>query len=227
MATVPSPQTRLPSLRPKLVLFTCIGLMLAYVLYHDEHYVIDPADPIWAHYRDIGKVLLPHGLIGAFALLLAFMQFNAGLRARHPLVHRVSGRIYVGAVIVVAPLGAVLGSFDQAIGYTRAFSIATIVQGALWSFATLTAFFCIKTRRVEQHRQWMTRSLSVALVFVTDRVLSGLTGWDKTPATDTIAAWICIALAYPLADTALLIEDLWRPQNGVNVTGTRPAASIP
>jgi uncharacterized membrane protein YozB (DUF420 family) len=213
MATVPSPSTPILRLRPKLVLFACIGLMLAYVLYHDERFLIDSTDPEWPHYRDIGRVLLPHGLLGALALILAFMQFSSRIRAEHPIVHRVCGRIYVIVVLLAAPTGAVLGRLDQSIGYTSAFTVETVTQASLWMLTTVIAYFCIRNRKLEQHRQWMTRSLSIALIFVTDRVLGGLTGWDTDPATDTTTAWICLALAFPLADAALLIEDLLRSRS--------------
>jgi len=83
--------------------------MLLYVLCHTEHFLIDPTDPSWPHYLEIAISLLPHGLIGALALTLAFMPFNRRLRARYPRVHRISGRIYVAAVFIVAPLGVYWG----------------------------------------------------------------------------------------------------------------------
>jgi uncharacterized membrane protein YozB (DUF420 family) len=213
MAIVPSTRPPFLSFRPKLVLVACIGVMLAYVLYHDEHFLIDSTDPEWPHYRDIGRVLLPHGLLGALALVLACMQFSSRIRAQHPLIHRVCGRIYVVVVLAAAPTGAILGRLDQSIGYPSAFAIETATQASLWMLTTLIAFFCIRNGKLEQHRQWMTRSLSIALIFVTDRVVGGLTGWDQDPLTDTTTAWICLALAFPLADTALLVEDLLRSRS--------------
>jgi uncharacterized membrane protein len=193
-------------LRPKTLVFGAVGLMLAYVLYHTEHFLVDPSDPAWPHYRDIGPWLLPHGLVGALALALSFMQFSSRLRASHPLFHRVAGRIYVVGVLITAPFGLYISYLDLKIGYTGSFIAASAVLATLWMLATVIAFGFIRARKIEQHRQWMTRSLAMALVFLEIRVLSGLMGWEDTPAQDTIAVWICVALGYPLADFALQIE---------------------
>jgi len=209
MSTVPLPQ-KTPGIRLKHVLFIFIGLMLAYVLFHTEHFLIDSDDPSWPHYHAIGRWLLPHGLIGALVLILSFMQFSSRLRTRYTQFHRACGRTYITAVCVVAPLGAYISVLDKGIGYTASFVVASTILAVLWMFATLMAFWHIRSRRVEYHRQWMTRSLATALVFLEIRVVGGLSGWEDTPASDTVVVWACVALAYPLADTALQIEDFLR-----------------
>jgi len=57
-------------LRPKYLGFAFVGVMMAYVLVHNESYLWNSHDPIWAHYRTIKWYLLPHGLAAACALLL-------------------------------------------------------------------------------------------------------------------------------------------------------------
>ena len=69
--------------RTKSLVFTAIAAMAAYVLYHNERFLLDPAHPIWNHYEPFKWWLLPHGLAGACALLLAPLQFAEGLRQRH------------------------------------------------------------------------------------------------------------------------------------------------
>jgi uncharacterized membrane protein len=194
MASVPMGATMPLFVRLKNLVFGLIALMLVYVLYHTEHFLIDPTDP--------------HGLIGALALLLTFMQFSVRLRTRYAWLHRTCGRIYVAAVCVVAPLGAYLSYLDLAEGYSHSFVVASSTFSFLWLFATLTAFYFIRTHRMEQHRQWMTRSLAMALVFLEVRVIGGPTGWESTPATDEVVVWVCVALGYPLADIALQIQAL-------------------
>ena len=204
--------TRAVRLNPKYALFGVIALMLAYVLYHNEHFLIDKAAPAWPHYRAIGRWLLPHGLAGATALLLGLSQFSTRLRTRYTGVHRVLGRIYVSAVCVVAPLGAYIQYLDETeLGHSRSFTLAAITFASLWLYATGMAFWCIRSRRIEQHRQWMTRSLAMALVFLEVRVIEGLTGWESIgPDFDAMVVWCCVALGYPLADTVLQIQEYLR-----------------
>ncbi len=66
--------------------------MVAYVLRHNEHFLIDAKDPEWPHIQPFRWWLLPHGLMGACALLLGSMQFSERLRRRFTKFHRIVGR---------------------------------------------------------------------------------------------------------------------------------------
>ena len=94
MSIISAPLERRPWLRTKYLLFAAIGLMLAYVIPHDESFLVHPSDPLWQHYRPFKWWLLPHGIAGACALLLGPMQFSDRLRARFRQLHRVVDRIY-------------------------------------------------------------------------------------------------------------------------------------
>ena len=211
MPTVPLPQKSVPRLRAKYVLFAFIGLMIAYVLKHNESFLINAADPAWKHYEPIKWWLLPHGIAGAIAIFLAMSQFSSRLRARHVVVHRTLGRIYIGLVAIAAPLGVVIQYLDERTGDPRSFTIAAAVDACLWLLATGMAFWCIRGRRIEQHRQWMTRSFAMAIVFLEVRVILGVSGWEAlgVAAVETVV-WTCVAFAYPLADLVLLLEDRLR-----------------
>jgi uncharacterized membrane protein YozB (DUF420 family) len=75
---------------------------------------------------------------------------------------------------------------------------------------TGTAFAMIRAGKIQQHRQWMTRSFAVALVFLEVRVISGLGGWDRNiSATETIV-WICLAFSLLLGDLVLQVEEYLR-----------------
>ena len=204
-------------LNPKHALFAFIALMLVYVLWHNERFLVDKDNPAWPHYRIIGRWLLPHGLAGATALLLGISQFSTRLRTRHAQVHRVLGRTYVVAVSIVAPLGAYIQYLnEEQLGDSRSFTFAAITFASLWLLATWMAFWCIRSRRIEPHRQWMSRSLAMALVFLEVRVIEGLTGWETLgPAVDATVVWTCVALGYPLADTVLHIQEILRARNRV------------
>jgi hypothetical protein len=114
MSSVPQAEVRSgPLVRPKHVVFAAIWLMFAYVLYHNERFLVDASNASWPHYRDLGWQLLVHGVFGAMALLLIFVQFDDRLRARFLTLHRVCGRIYIGAVFAAGPLGVYPGSARQ------------------------------------------------------------------------------------------------------------------
>jgi len=229
MSTVPLPPKGVWPLRAKYLLFAFIGAMLVYVIQHNEAFLLNDADPVWEHYRAIKWWLLPHGIAGAIAIFLAISQFSSRIRARHITVHRTLGRIYVGLVAIAAPLGVTIQYLNERTGDPRSFTVATAVDAALWLLATGMALWCIRGRRIEQHRQWMTRSFAVALVFLEVRVILGVTGWEELGGTVVeTAVWTGVALAYPLADVVLLIEDRLRARTTQRqrdaVTIDRPAS---
>jgi uncharacterized membrane protein len=191
-------------LRTKSLVFAVVAAMMAYVLYHNERFLLDSMHPVWQHYEPFKWWLLPHGLAGACALLLAPMQFSDRLRARFTKLHRVIGRIYVTSALVLAPLGAYIQYLDEAAGARRSFTIATAIDAALLMTTTGIAFIFALKRMIPQHRQWMTRSYAVALVFVEVRVVLGVTGLDEPfdwAITET-AVWSCLALSVLMGDLA-------------------------
>ncbi|HYT77516.1 MAG TPA: DUF2306 domain-containing protein [Vicinamibacterales bacterium] len=189
--------------RAKYIAFLFVGAMTAYVLYHNEHFLIDRADPVWLHIKPFKWWLLPHGVAGACALLLAPLQFSERLRRRFTKVHRVVGRIYVGGVFVLAPLGVYIQYFEERLGESRSFTVLTLVDAALLVITTGVAFYFALQRRIPQHRQWMTRSYAVALVFFEGRFILGVTGWETrgSGVAETVI-WTCLALSLLLADLA-------------------------
>ena len=51
-------------LQSKNLVFAVIAAMMAYVIWHNERFLIEPLNPIWNHYRDLGVFLLAHGVAG-------------------------------------------------------------------------------------------------------------------------------------------------------------------
>jgi uncharacterized membrane protein len=201
-------------LRPKYLPFTAILLMLAYVIPHDESFLVHPKDPIWQHYEPFKWWLLPHGIAGACALLLGPMQFSDRLRERFRQLHRVVGRIYVAGVFVAGPLGFYIQYFQERMGDPRSFSVAAAVDAALWMITTGIALVFILQGKVQEHRQWMTRSFAVALVFLEGRVIGGVTGWENLDVhTNETIVWACLAFSILSADLVLQWRELGRQRS--------------
>jgi uncharacterized membrane protein len=211
MSTASSPIRRPTFLRPKYLLFGFIGLMLAYVLGHNERFLIDRSHPEWTHIQSFKWYLLPHGIMAACALLLGPMQFSDRLRQRFAKFHRVVGRFYVAGVFIGAPLGFYIQYYNERIGGARSFSFAAFTDAAIWMLTTAIAMYFILKGKVQLHRQWMTRSFAVAIVFLEVRVVLGLAGWEKLG--DSVAetvVWMCVAFSLLFADFVLQWQDIGR-----------------
>jgi len=214
--------------RAKHLVFAFIGVMIAYVLYHNERFLFDPTHPVWQHYETFKWWLLPHGVVGACALLLAPMQFSDRLRARFRKLHRVTGRIYVAGALVLAPLGAYIQYTQEPLGASRSFTTAAIIDAAILMTTTGIGLFFAIRRMIPQHRQWMTRSYAVALTFFEIRFILGLTGLDTPPdpAIAEIVVWACVAVAVLVGDIANQWYELQSsPRRPVMVPAAEPVAA--
>jgi uncharacterized membrane protein len=202
-------------LRPKYLAFAFMGLMAAYVLQHNERFIVDPKAPVWDHYEPFKWWLLAHGVGGACALLLAPMQFSDRLRRRYVGLHRTVGKIYMAGATLAGLTGIYIQFVQEQTGGTRSFTLAGATQGTLWMVTTLIAFVLILQGKVQQHRQWMTRSLFIGpVVFLTVRVILGVTGLEKLgPGMVETVVWICITCAFPIADMVLQWEESRRSRS--------------
>ena len=188
----------------KYLVFTAIAAMTAYVLYHNERFLIDPAHPIWNHYEPFKWWLLPHGLAGACALLLAPLQFAEGLRRRHTTLHRTIGTFYIIGVFILGPLGLYIQYLDEAQGAARSFTVETIIQSSTLMITTAIGLYFALKRQFTYHRQWMIRSYAVALTFIEIRVILGVSGLDDPfdwHILETVV-WSCVAASVLIGDIA-------------------------
>jgi uncharacterized membrane protein len=179
-------------LSAKHVLFCVLGLMTAYILRRDETFFFHHTSDTWMFFRPVLGKLLVHAFGGATALVLGVLQFSTRLRQRHPALHRVLGRFYIGGVLVAAPMAVYL-SFTHGL---RALSIETAAQASLWGLTALIALAAARNRSFEVHKQWMMRSYAITLIFVIDRIMLGLP--VVSPTTDEGAerlVWILLVCA--------------------------------
>ncbi|NDV00346.1 DUF2306 domain-containing protein [Pseudoroseicyclus tamaricis] len=133
--------------------------------------------------------LAAHIVLAPIALVAGAFQFFPGLRARRPRLHRVTGRLYVGSVVLSGLAALVLAVT------TEGRPVAALGFGTLaifWLGTTGLALRAILAGRVEAHRRWMTRSYALTFGAVTLRLqlplLLILYDYDYTPAS-LILAW--------------------------------------
>jgi uncharacterized membrane protein len=191
-------------LNAKYVVFSVIAIMMGYVLYHNERFLIEPTNPIWEHYAPFKWWLLPHGIFGAIVILLAPLQFSDRLRRRYTRLHRIVGRLYVTGAFVLAPLGAYIQYYEERLGLPRSFTVLAVVNAVMLIVATALAFLFAYRRKITQHRQWVVRSYAIALVFIEGRFIMGVTGWEQLGVEIVQAIiWSCLAMSVLLGDLAI------------------------
>jgi uncharacterized membrane protein len=205
---IPGAPRRFAWPKPKYLLFALIGLIYVYVLWTNESFLFNAKDPEWAHIAPFRWILLPHGMAAAFALFLGPLQFSDRLRRRFATVHRVMGYLYIAGVYLGAPMGIYVQYFEERLGDPRSFTIATVADAGIWIFATTMALIFIRKGKIQQHRQWMTRSFACALIFLEVRLI--LTLFNLPIATAETVVWFCVAAAFPIADLVLQLQESLR-----------------
>ena len=192
--------------RPKTLLFVAIGAMYVYVLLTNETFLFNKSDPEWQHIAPFQMWLLPHGLAAALALFLAPFQFSERLRRKYVTVHKSFGYLYIAGCYIGAPIGLYIQWFEERLGiFPRSFTIATAMDMIIWIFATTMALIFIRQGKVQQHRQWMTRSFACALIFLEVRVIWRF--FNLPESAVEMILWSCVAAAFPLADLVLQIDE--------------------
>lgn len=198
----------------KYVVFSIIAIMMVYVIFYNERFVIEPQNPAWQHYEPFKWWLLPHAVAGTLMYLAAPLQFSERLRKRFTTLHRIAGRLYVLSVFIVGPTGAYIQYFEERMGFPRSFTVLAVIDALLLMGTTLMGFMFAYRRKIAQHRQWMIRSYAVALVFVEVRFILGVTGWGQLGVEMVQAViWSCLALSLLFADLANHWSDInaiWR-----------------
>lgn len=200
--------------RPKLLsrdhsknlFFLLVALSFLTVLVVDESFLLKPNDPEWTHIAPFRWLLLVHGLLGATALLIGPFQFSERLRTARPKLHRMMGRIYVGAVFISAPVATWIGYHLE--GPTTA--PEQIAQGGFWFLCTAMALICALRRSFQIHRMWMMRSYGFCLVFVFSRVPDAIPGFRWTDPVLSNALWWMIAFALVGPDLIVTTRTLLR-----------------
>ena len=88
----------------KWALFATMAVLAIAAIEADERFLINSADPEWKHIANFKWWLLPHALAGVTALLLGPFQFSERVRRGNPALHRLMGRIYIGAIVIASLL---------------------------------------------------------------------------------------------------------------------------
>ena len=108
---------------------------------------------------------------GGLALLLAPLQMSGWVQRRIPRLHRVSGGLYVGGVLVAG-----LGGFSLAL-HAEGGAPTGIAFGLLalaWLATTSIGVGYALAGNLAGHRQWMWRSIALTASAVTFRLILGI-----------------------------------------------------
>jgi uncharacterized membrane protein len=186
--------------------FALMGLCVLLVLWTDERFWLDPANPHWKHVAPVKYLLMVHGLGGATALIAGAFQMSSRIRRLRPAFHRALGKVYIGAVSVSAPVAIYMGTSSLE---PVTIHVEQVFQGGFWLLSAWIAYACIRSGQIALHKPWMMRSYAFTLIFITSRVPDAfIQSYSDQFLSDMLWGLVAIGLVAP--ELILTTQTLWR-----------------
>ncbi len=159
----------MPGVRVPFLVIATSSLVVALVSFRFIPLGIETAFPVLLANADTNRgVFMAHVIAASVALAVAVPQFLPALRVRRPSLHRMTGWIYVAAILIGGLSGGAL-----AITAVPDRPVAGAGFGLLalaWLGVTGIALYLAWTRQIALHRAWMIRSFALTFAAVTLRL---------------------------------------------------------
>ena len=198
-----------PAGRPDPVKWTFFGLRglgVCLVLWTDERFWLNPADPHWKHVAPVKYLLMLHGLAGATALATGALQMSSRIRNTRTDLHRALGKVYLGAVSISAPVATYMGTSTLEPVSIR---FEQIFQGGFWLLSAWIAYACIRSGQMQLHKAWMMRSYAFTLIFITSRVPDAfMSSYSDQFLSDMLWGLVVIGIISP--ELIITAQTLWK-----------------
>lgn len=193
-------------MKKRQLYYGILGLIIAINLYYIYHFPLKYFN-VEAWRTAFGPILITHIIFGMIAILIGPFQFFGGIRRKYPRVYRISGRIYLGAILIAALTAIFLAIYDNIlVKEEMVFATGVIGLALAWLTTSGLALWAIRKRQFDQHREWMIRSYVVTCGFTTFRIVAvsvqQFFGTD-VPGMGGIMAWACWAVPLLLTEVVL------------------------
>ncbi|MFT5630993.1 MAG: putative membrane protein [Gammaproteobacteria bacterium] len=146
--------------------------------------------------------LFAHTVAGATYGVIGPLQFGRVLARKFGRLHRIMGRIFVGAGVFLSLSSlSLLWQFPD--GATAFVSSARLVFGIALGVALIKAMVAIRARDIARHRDWMIRAYAVgmgaamvSIVFIPIYIITGKPPMGITSDIAFVGSWLaCIGFA--------------------------------
>jgi hypothetical protein len=187
-----------------ILVLLAAGFIWKYVFHYYLNYNAQGFGPYWTR----RGALLLHITGGMTALLTAPWQFFSGLRGKSLDVHRRTGIVFLLGVIA-GSAGALYLAFTTTFGW--AFGFGLVALAAAWLSTSGMAYYAIRQRQFEIHKEWMIRAYIVTFGFVTFRVFNDYGPTSRLKPENDLAitlAWACWVVPLFVAEIILQLRQM-------------------
>jgi hypothetical protein len=164
---------------------------------------------VYGRFWPVRNWMLLHIAAGTLALILGAVQFGLAFLRRTSAVHRWTGRVYVGTVLISCVASLVVLRNGSVLGW--AWVALLVVLSACALLFTAIGLIEARRRRWHRHAAWMLRSYMTMMVFAWFRL-----AWELPVLRDlTVGARAATLLALTMAITFAGTEMLLRSRAGL------------
>jgi uncharacterized membrane protein len=209
-------------LATKFVAWAFLLAAIAYYVRRDGlHYLFRYTPDSYKSFWSIRTLIRLHVACAITMIFLGPLQFWTGFRMRYLTLHRWSGRIFLVTGTYVACTAMYMGLHPRLGSIVYGFGL--FLNGAFWVAAASMAYYAIRLRQVQQHKEWMIRTYILACNgIVGDRILLDvpiLTRRIGFDAVNDLSGWVLWALPLMVAEIVIQLQKLRRTRRPARVAG--------
>ena len=145
------------------ILLLSLAIALSFISEEVKYYALE--EETLGRYWKVKWWLVGHLSGGILALLLGPFQFWTRFRNKYLNLHRLLGKIYIGA-IAIASLASTYMAWTTALEIHFTWALSLQILALVWITTVLMAYRTIRLKRIQQHKEWMIRSYLVTFVFI-------------------------------------------------------------
>jgi uncharacterized membrane protein len=184
-------------------------------LYRDH----PPHNRFAAQFAISGLDVPAHFFGAGLALLLTPLQLSGRMRRRAPRLHRLSGWLSAGSILIAAVAALSMARHTQG-GAASGAALATLAM--VWLFCLGNGIRHIVSGDVTGHRRWMYRTAALTFAAVTLRLILAIGMALHLPPLPVyvFATWACWPINLAVCE-ALLRRSALRPYRSVTATAAQ------
>lgn len=214
---VPAPSSRSASkwmaLVVKSVAWALLLAAIAYYVRRDAlHYLFRYTPESFKTFWSIRILIRIHVACAITMIFLGPLQFWTGFRMRNMVLHTWCGRIFLATGSYVACTAMYMGLHPRLGGIV--YGVGLFLNGLFWLAAASMAYYAIRLRNVQQHKEWMIRAYVLAYNgAVGDRILADIPVLTRHIGVDPVndlSGWMLWALPLMIAEIVIQMRKLRR-----------------
>ena len=154
-------------------------------------------------YLDHPIIASIHMVAGLLFVVFAPFQFSKKFRTGNLNRHRMIGRVLMICALIAGAYGIISGMQLPVYGGLASAS-AVWFFGPIFLFSVMRAWWCVRNKKIAQHREWMIRTLAIGLGVGTQRLMVAIFMFNGYTMADGFgpALWVGIGLN-------LLVGEIW------------------